>query len=384
MKVALVHDWLTGMRGGEKCLKAFVELYPEADIFTLFHVSGSTHPSIDERVIKTSLLNKIPWSGKLYRLMLPLYPLASKMMTISGYDLVISLSHAAAKNVSIDSQSYHICYCFTPMRYIWDQAPVYFGKAYPFAAPFIKALQSWDQRGANSVNSFVAISQFVRRRIRQFYQREATVIYPPVETSWIPTSLTRDKSLPYLCAGALVPYKRIEVAVKVFTELGLPLVIVGKGPEMARLKKIAGKNIDFKGFVPDEELAALYQKTKALVFPGVEDFGLIPIEYMSSGGAVIAYRDGGALEYVVEGDSGTGVLYRENPGESQHDALKRAIVSFEESQEAYYNPERSAHNAQRFSTEQFKASWNSYIESLGLSESSISTMETVKDIKVNA
>lgn len=365
MKVALVHDWLTGMRGGEKCLKAFVEMYPHADIFTLFHVPGSTHPLIEERVLKTSLLNKIPWSGKLYRLMLPLYPLASKMLNIKGYDLVISLSHAAAKNVTVDSSSLHICYCFTPMRYIWDQAPVYFGKVYPLVAPLIKGLQHWDAHGANSVNAFVAISQFVRRRIRQFYQREATVIYPPVDTSWISPNVDRSSSAPYLCAGALVPYKRIEIAIKAFNRLKLPLTIAGKGPEMSVLKRIAGETITFKGHVSDEELSTLYKTSKALIFPGVEDFGLIPVEFMSSGGAVIAYRDGGALEYVVEGSGGTGLLYREEGDEPQDCALERAIKKFEEGS-VLFDGHRSIDNAQRFSTDQFKSSWKRYVSSLGV------------------
>lgn len=364
MKVAIVHDWLTGLRGGEKCLSAFLTLYPEADIYTLIHIPGSTTKEIDARVKGVSFLSWIPKIRSIYRYLLPLYPLAIKLLShrLKEYDLVISLSHAAAKNISLPSSTIHICYCFTPMRYIWDQAGAYFGKKRFLLSPLLKLLQWWDVRGASRVNTFVAISQFVRKRIRDYYGREALVIHPPVRIEDIPLreSIVRD-SAPYLCAGALVPYKKIDVAIEAFNDLGLPLEIVGQGPEIDRLKALARENIKFLGYVSDAELFEEFCKAKALVFPGTEDFGLIPVEFMASGGPVIALESGGVTESVIgvgiEQGRATGVFYREGDKES----LKAAVLYFEKVR-TKFSPETCRLHAERFSESMFEESWKTLIQ----------------------
>lgn len=359
MKVAIVHDWLTGLRGGEKCLSTFLKLYPEADIYTLIHIPGTTTKEIDSRVKGVSFLSFIPKIRSIYRYLLPLYPLAIRLLSVKlkDYDLVISLSHAAAKNLSLPSSTTHICYCFTPMRYIWDQADVYFGKKRLLLSPLLKLLQWWDVRGASKVNTFVAISQFVRKRIRDYYGREALVIHPPVRLEEIPL---REKivgdTAPYLCAGALVPYKKIDIAIEAFNDLGLPLVVIGRGPEFERLKGLARDNIKFLGYVSDSELFEEYKRSKALVFPGTEDFGLIPVEFMASGGPVIAYEKGGVTESVVgvglEQGRSTGVFYREGDVES----LKAAVLYFE-SVRTKFSPEACRLHAERFSEDMFMDVW---------------------------
>lgn len=384
MKVALVHDWLTGIRGGEKCLIKFLELYPEADLFTLVHIKGTTNKVIDERVKGTSFLQFIPFIKTFYRHFLPFYPLAARSINLSGYDLVISLSHAAAKNVHVDPGALHICYCFTPMRYIWDQAPVYFGRAGKLLSPLIRALQVWDRHGAERVSTFVGISQFVRKRIRQYYQREANVIYPPVEIKSILSrkSVASDNA-PFICAGALVPYKRIDVAVEAFNRLGLPLIIVGKGPELSSLQRRAKSNIQFLGHVPDEKLFELYRESQALIFPGVEDFGMVPVEYMASGGPVIAVHDGGVSESVAglcsDLTTATGVLYRSSKGKDEVEELVKAIEQFQQIKHQL-SPERCRQQAERFSPEVFEASWKKFVLQFGIED----TTEPVQEALGNA
>ncbi len=303
MRVALVHDWLNGMRGGERCLQAFLALYPEADIFTLFHEPGTTSAEIDRRVKEVSFLQRIPGARRGYRFLLPLYPLAIRRFNFSGYDLVISLSHAAAKNVVIPVGTIHLCYCFTPMRYIWDQARAYFGGRLAFLWPLISWLRRWDIEGSEGVDQFVGISRFVAARIRCFYGRDAEVIYPPVDVGWVgakepfePASLSRGEA--FLCAGALVPYKRVAAIIEAFNGLGETLWVVGSGPEEERLREIAGSNIKFFGQVTDSQLAELYRRCRALVFAGKEDFGMMPVECMAAGRPVIGLYAGGLKESV--------------------------------------------------------------------------------------
>jgi glycosyltransferase involved in cell wall biosynthesis len=308
MKVAIVHDWLTGMRGGERCLDAFLKIYPQADIFTLVHIPGSTNDLIDSRVKHTSFLNRIPGVLKFYRHLLPLFPLAIRSFNFTGYDLVISLSHAAAKNVRVPKGVPHLCYCFTPMRYIWDQAPVYFkGLALYLAQPIIWPLRLWDRRGSRSVSEFVAISSFIAARIRRFYGRRASVIPPPVRSV---DEVKRAKSLSaneseilaaqqepfFLCAGALVPYKRVDVAVDACSALGVNLWVLGGGSELESLKRRAGGSVRFFGRVSDAFLWECYSRCQALLFPGIEDFGIVPVECLASGRPVIAIQGGGVGE----------------------------------------------------------------------------------------
>lgn len=308
MRVALVHDWITGMRGGERCLAEFLALYPEADIYTLVHEPGTTTLAIDERVRGTSWLQRFPRLRKRYRLFLPLFPLLARSIRLRDYDLVISLSHAVAKNVSCHNVSCHICYCFTPMRYIWDMAPFYLGKGLmTCCVPLIWMLRRWDKKGARGVSRFVGISHFIAARIRKFYGRRADVLYPPVVEQWegVRTEcegsahLTQRKEVGYfLYAGAFVPYKGVDHIIEAFNELNLPLLCVGSGPLETSLRKRAGENISFLSGVSDEELGALYGNARALIFPAKEDFGIIPIEGLLSGIPVIAGYHGATRETV--------------------------------------------------------------------------------------
>lgn len=375
MKVAIVHDWLTGMRGGEKCLYAFLSLYPEADIFTLLHLPGTTSPLIDRRVIRTSFIQRLPFSRKLYRYYLPLYPRAVSGFSFEGYDLVISLSHAAAKNIQVPKSTAHICYCFTPMRYIWDQAHAYFGKATFLLSPVLESLRKWD-RETGRPDVLIGISEFVRDRIRKCYEREAEVIYPPVDTSWIRPVPQLIEGEAFLCAGALVPYKKVHIAVEAFNRLGLPLWIAGAGPEAGRLRSIAKRNILFFGHVNDEELAALYAHCRALVFPGVEDFGMIPVECMAAGRPVIALDQGGSRETVqglrpwetnrLNSGQHTGVLYR-NDKRSEVESLMSAVQYFGNI-ETSFQPEVCAAHARRFAPDRFFRSWQQLMQGTSVPE----------------
>jgi len=385
MRVALVHDWLTGMRGGERCLLAFLDLYPEADIFTLLHVPGATSERIDARVKQTSLLQNIPNSKKLYRLFLPLYPTAIKRLDFSGYDLVISLSHAAAKNISVPEGTSHVSFCFTPMRYIWDQAERYFGRATPAMWPMIELLRKWDLKGAQSTSQFVAISKFVAARIKCFYGRHAEVIYPPVDTSWIKPAREGERGAAFLYAGALVPYKRPDLVVDAFNRTGEPLWIVGTGPEEKRLREMAGPNINFFGHVSDEELAVYYRGCRALIFPGTEDFGMVPIECMAAGRPVIGLFDGGLRETLsgvkpwesngLQPQQAAGVFIRKS-NEENSDALIEAIEYFKE-KEKEFSIKSCVERAKVFSPERFFSSWVTFV-----SENNIQTLAsfTPKDV----
>lgn len=375
MKVALVHDWLTGMRGGERCLQAFLHIYPQADIFTLLHVPGSTSPLIDSRVKQTSYLQHLPAAKKVYRLCLPLYPHAIRRFDFSGYDLVISLSHAAAKNICVPKGVPHISYCFTPMRYVWDQAEFYFGAATALLWPLIRSLRTWDKESSAGVTEFVAISDFVAARIRCFYGRHAEVIYPPVDTSWIEPAAQGRPGEAFLYAGALVPYKRVDRVVEAFNAIGERLWIVGRGPEEARLRKLAGKNIEFFGHVPDRELSAFYRRCRALVFPGTEDFGLIPLECMAAGRPVIALHDGALRETLaglkpwatqpgLDPSAASGVFIQNKQGDgekAQLDSLLTSVYYFIR-HEQQFQVDSCVRQAQAFSPQRFFSSWDAFMK----------------------
>jgi glycosyltransferase involved in cell wall biosynthesis len=385
VRVAIVHDWLTGMRGGERCLEAFLCMYPDADIFTLVHIPGTTSPQIDARVKVTSFLSKIPGIRRTYKAFLPLYPLAAGLFDLTGYDLVISLSHAAAKNVRVPRGVPHICYCFTPMRYIWDQASSYLkGVSYYAALPLIQVLRWWDARGARRVSQFVAISSFISARIRRFYGRSSVVIAPPVRLEReVSRSLTPEEraffdSNPepfFLCAGALVPYKRIDVAVEAFAALNVPLWVVGGGPELEKLKGLASANVTFLGRVSEGFLWECYQRCRALVFPGIEDFGIVPVECLAAGRPVIGIDAGGLRESVVGfrpwQDSNlvpsehSGVFIpKDQCGDAS--ALVEAVQTFCEV-EGMFNPEVLKARAEIFSYPHFFAAWGDFMNQLGFS-----------------
>ncbi len=357
MKIALVHDWLTGMRGGEKCLEVLCELFPDAPIYTLLHNKGTMSSAIESKKIFTSFLDNLPAKQKQYRKYLPLFPFAIAQFDLSEYDLIISTSHAVAKNVRVRKDAVHICYCFTPMRYIWDMYEQYFGKgkagigiriAMMVVAPI---LRWWDVKTSSRVSFFIAISEEVRSRIKKHYNRSSDMIYPPVDTEQFQLSTSSEDF--YLIVSALVPYKRVDLAVESFTANGKKLVIAGTGPESGKLKSMAGSNITFLGWQSDEELAQLYSQCTALIFPGEEDFGIVPLEAQASGKPVVAFSKGGALETIIDGKSG--VFFNKQTAESLQQALERlSLIKF--------NSTDIRRHALGFSRSIFKQKMKDYIE----------------------
>lgn len=345
MTIALVHDWLTGMRGGERCLESLCRLFPDAPIYTLLHVPGAVSPEIEQRPIACSFLQRIPGVARRYRSLLPLFPTAVERLDVSPYDLIISSSHCVAKGVRPRPDALHICYCHTPMRYAWDLPDAYLrGRvARAAAAPLLRYLRRWDRRASGRVHRFIANSGHVRERIRRCYGREADVVHPPVETDRFGISdRTEDY---YLIVSALVPYKRIDVAVDAFNRLGLPLRVVGDGPERQRLERRARPNVSFLGWQPDDRLPDLYARAVAFVLPGVEDFGIAPVESQAAGRPVIALRAGGALETVLDGQTGR-LFYPQTPA-----ALAEAVRCFDPSD---FRPEDLRAHARGFDRSVFE------------------------------
>jgi len=337
--VALTHDWLNGMRGGEKVLEALCEQYPDADIFTLFHVPGSVSPAIERHRIITSSLQKLPFARTQYRKLLPLFPTAIEQFDLDAYDLVISSSHCAAKAVVAPGRARHICYCHSPMRYAWDQFDAYFGPARVggFAsrwvyAPMLKRLARWDAATASRVGRFVANSQHVAGRIRRYYNREATIVYPPVDTTFYHPDTT-PPGQHFLIVSALVPYKRIDVAIDAARRVGATLRIVGDGPDRARLERhangpstaLGASHVEFIGRATDDEIRDEYRRALAVVLPGEEDFGIVPVEAQACGRPVVALARGGALETVIPGE--TGILFDELTSPSLAAALEQAAAT---------------------------------------------------------
>ena len=291
------------MRGGEKCLEVFCELFPQADLFTLVYVKGSVSATIEAMNIKTSFVQRLPFSGKKYRSYLPLFPMAVESFNLKGYDLILSSSHCVAKGVIPPPNSCHIAYIYSPMRYVWDMYFDYFGthRVGRFGRMLISSLSNylriWDVTSSHRVDYFIAISQHVAERIKKYYHREARVINPPLETERFKVSEEREDF--YLIVSALAPYKRIDLAIDAFNRLGYPLKVIGTGQDEKKLKSRAQPNIQFLGWQPDEVVAEYYSKCKVFIFPGEEDFGITPLEAQASGRPVIAYGRGGILETVV-------------------------------------------------------------------------------------
>jgi len=365
VRVALVHDWLTGMRGGERCLAVFAELFPDADLFTLLHVPGSVSAKIERRRIHTSFIQRLPRAAASYRLYLPLFPSAIERFNLDGYDLVISTSHCVAKGVKAPPGAIHLSYIFTPMRYVWDLYGDYFGpdragwvtrSLMPFAARY---LRRWDVASSRRVNHFVAISSYVADRVRRCYGREADVIHPPVEVDRFQIG---EESDGYdLIVSALAPYKRIDLAILAANRLKRPLKIIGTGQDESRLRKLAGPTVEFLGWRSDPDVALAYARCRAVLFPGVEDFGIVPLEAMASGRPVIAFRGGGALETIVPlgmtDDPPTGVFFDEQSVE----ALVEAIQYFEENADRFV-PKLLRARAEAFDRPRFKERIASYFQ----------------------
>lgn len=305
VRIALVHDWLTGLRGGERVLHELALLYPDADLYTLVHVPGSTTRAIEARHIESSPLSKLPGVAHYYRSLLPLFPWAIRRFDFSRYDLVISCSHAVAKGVRVGPQTAHLCYCLTPMRYIWDQAEAYLGRGARrrLAAPLVAYLRHFDRKtsGPSSVTRFVAISTVVRERIARHYQRDSSIVFPPVDVDAVQrvagTADVRSGDF-YLLVGGFVPYKLESLAIEAFRRSDRKLVIAGDGPTRRKLERSAPENVRFLGRIPDAELRSLYAECRALIYPQEEDFGIVAVEAQAAGRPVIAFGRGGSLDTV--------------------------------------------------------------------------------------
>ena len=325
-RVALVHDWLTGMRGGERVLEAICELFPDAARFALLHVQGSVSPAIEARPVRTTFIQRLPGSHRYYRPLLPLFPAAVEQFDLDGFDLIITTSHCVAKSIVKPGRARHLCYCFTPMRYVWDQFPAYFGPdrvgagASRWLRRGLSAMARWDAATAHRADRYVAISQYVAGRIGRYYNRRASIVYPPVDTSFFQPGPARPRH-GCLIVSALVPYKRVDLAVSACALAGVPLRIVGGGPDLARLRGIAGPEVAFLGTLSDEEVRHEYRSAAAFLLPGAEDFGIAPVEAQACGCPVVALAEGGACETVADGE--TGILVEESSPAAFADAIAR-------------------------------------------------------------
>ena len=350
LKVALVHDWLTGMRGGEKCLEVLCELFPDADLYTLLHQKGKLSQNIESRSIRTSFVQHLPFGLKKYRHYLPLFPLAIEQFDLSAYDLIVSSSHCVAKGVRLNNSTYHISYVHTPMRYVWDQFNTYFRQprtSWPvrIGAELMRPyLQRWDRNTAKRVDTFLCNSNNIRKKILEYYGRESQVIYPPVDLSRFKPGDT--KADYYLMVGAFAPNKRVDLAVHAFNKLKLPLKISGSGQDEEYCRSIAGETIKFLGTLSNEKLLELYQQARALVFPGEDDFGITPLEAQACGTPVIAFAAGGVLETVTDQ---TGLFFKEQ----KVGALVKAVEIMERKWEVFV-PEKFQEQLTRFGRGHFK------------------------------
>jgi len=357
MRVALVHDWLTGMRGGEKVLDAICELFPDAPLYTLVWVRGSVSPRIEARRITTSVAQALPNPGRFYRHYLPLYPVAVELLNLDDYDLVLSSSHCAVKSVVTTGRAVHVCYCHSPMRYAWDQFGAYFGPdqvgALPsrLLRPVMRRLALWDASTAGRVDRFLTNSQYVAGRIRRYYNRGSTIVYPPVDIDFY-TPDGRASSPAFVIVSALVPYKRLDVAIESCRRLGMPLKIVGTGPERARLEAMAGPGVEFLGWQSDEQIRGLYRSSTATLLPGTEDFGIVPVEAQACGCPVVALDAGGVRETVVGGE--TGILVPDSTIDAFADGLSRALKT-------PFDRATIRANALRFSRQRFLTSFRAAV-----------------------
>ncbi len=356
LKIAIVCDWLTVFAGAERVVFELSKIFPKAPIFTSLY-NKSACPVFKNSDVRESALKYFPFARSFHRLYLPFMPSAFEKIDLSEYDLVISSSHSAAKGVITLPRTLHVTYCHSPMRYVWDQSHSYqknFSTFSPFRflySPILHGIRQWDRVAAERPDLYISNSKYISRRIKKYYGRESTVIYPPVDLNIF--SMSTVHSDYYLAVGRLIPYKRFDLLVAAFNRLKLPLKIVGEGPEFRKLKRAAKSNIEFLGRVEDAELRNIYATAKALIFPQTEDLGIVPLEAMASGTPVIAYAEGGALETVVEGVSG--IFFEEQTVES----LTEAIARFEKLD---WDPHLIASGVDNFSPAKFRTQISHFLE----------------------
>ncbi len=361
MKVAIVHYWFVGMRGGEKVVEALCRMYPQADIFT--HVVDRTRLSREllAHDIRTTFIGRLPGATRHYKKFLPLMPLALEQLDLRGYDLVISSESGPAKGVLTRADTPHVCYCHSPMRYLWDFYQDYLEEAgwlmRGMMRPWFHYLRMWDAVSAMRVDRCVANSHTVAARIRKHWRRDAVVVTPPVDVGAFAAATPAPPAAdaPYLCLGQLVGYKRVDLAVRACTATNRPLVVAGEGEMRRALEAVAGPSVRFAGRLDDEAMRAIYARSRALLFPGEEDFGMVPVEAMASGRPVIAYGRGGALETVIDGE--TGLFFDEQSA----DALVAALDRFERA-EHQFDPARIAAHARNFGEERFRAEFGAVVD----------------------
>ncbi len=373
MKLAIVHDWLTGMRGGEKCLEVLCRRFPKAELFTLVHKRGAMSPAIESMRIRTSFLQRLPGAARHYRYLLPLMPWAVERLRIAqDVDLVVSFSHAVAKSVQPPPGVPHVCYCFTPMRYAWhlrndyvgdgNESSIHSGRVrgpiHHARQLVLDQIREWDRRTSDRATHYIASSRTVAQRLTECYGRASRVIYPPVDTRFFtPVEVPREDF--YLCVSALVPYKRLELAIEACNRMNRRLIVIGTGPEQGRLQHLAGPTIEFLGWQPDEVVREHYRRCRALLFPGREDFGIVPLEAQACGAGVIALGADGATETVLPRGTkqpGTGLFFHEQTSA----ALTEAIEQWERST-APYCPEFARQHAEQFATHHFERQLVAYL-----------------------
>lgn len=348
MRVAIVHYWLVGMRGGERVLEEICRLFPDADIFTHVYDPAAVSDYLRGRNVRTTFIQKLPWATRSYQTYLPLMPLALEQLDLTAYDLVITSEAGPAKGVILRPDAVQLCYCHSPMRYVWDQYHVYRAEAGLITRTLLPLLthrlRLWDTSSAQRVDHVVANSRYIAQRVAKCWRREASVVHPPVSVGDFSPG---DAGEEFLWAGQMVPYKRPDIAVEAFTTLGLPLLMLGDGPMRAKLMARAGPTVRFVERLSYSELQQAYAHARALVFTAEEDFGIIPVEAQAAGRPVIAFGRGGALETVIERK--TGLFFREQTSQALTDALRQF-----ESWESDFRASDALANAQRFSVQAFR------------------------------
>jgi glycosyltransferase involved in cell wall biosynthesis len=346
-RVALVHDFLVDIRGAERVFSAICDVWPQADVFTAIYDERGTEGRFAHRRIHTSFLQRLRPTARTFRTLLPLYPAAIESFDLSGYDVVVSSSSAWAHGVIVEESAAHVCYCYNPFRYAWNEREAALGTSRRMLRPALRWLfnrwRQWDWIAAQRVDRYITISQLTSRRVRRYYGRESTILPPPVETSrFSPSDEVGDY---YLVVSELMFHKRIKVAVEAFNRLRRPLVVVGDGPELRRLRRMAGPTVRFEGRVPDHRVEELMRRARALVVTATEEFGIAAVEAQAAGRPVVALAEGGAIETVVEGETGT---FYDAP---DPDALAAAVAAFDP---LSVDPAACVAQAARFDVDRFR------------------------------